>query len=101
MIERLAPGQRPPIMDDVVLDRVLGIVAFIAGPHRVPEKLGPDTPITAGGVELDSTALLELILSCEVEFGITFDPAVHLTEDRLRTVGTLAESVRRALDRRT
>jgi acyl carrier protein len=92
-------GDRRAIVDDV-LHRLLEIVAFVAGSHRVPSDLGPHTPITTGGIELDSTAMLELILSCEAEFGITFHPRTDLTEDSLRTVGTLADSVRRALAKR-
>jgi len=86
-------------MADRILEQLLGIVAFVAGEHRMPPDLGPQTAITAGGVDLDSAAVLELILSCEAEFGITFDPRADLTEEALRTVGTLAESVRRALAR--
>ena len=48
-------------------------------------------------MDLDSAAVLELILACESEFSITFDPQVHLTDEALRTVGTLAQSVRQLL----
>jgi acyl carrier protein len=84
-------------MEDVVLDRLLAIVSFVAGSHRLPPDLGAHTPITTGGIELDSAAMLELILCCEAEFSITFDPQTDLTEEAVRTVGTLAASVRRAL----
>jgi acyl carrier protein len=87
-------------MGDAVLDRLLAIVAFVAGSHRLPPDLGEHTPITTGGIELDSAALLELILACEAEFSITFDPRIHLTDDALRTIGTLASSVRRILSER-
>jgi acyl carrier protein len=84
-------------MGDVVLDRLVTIVTFVAGSHRVPPDLGAHTPITTGGLELDSAAVLELILACEAEFSLTFDPRVHLTEEALRTLGTLATSVRAIL----
>ena len=88
-------------MGDVVLDRLLTVVAFVAGSHRLPPDLGEDTPITTGGIELDSAAMLELILACEAEFSITFDPRVHLTDEALRTVGTLASSIRAILANRS
>ena len=34
--------------------------------------------------------LLEVIVACETEFGITFEPASDLLDDALRTLGTLA-----------
>ena len=81
--------------EDVVLDRLLKIVAFVAGAHRLPPDLGARTPLRAGGIELDSASMLDLIVSCEAEFSVTFDPHTDLTEEALRTVGTLAGSVRR------
>jgi len=85
---------------DEVLERLLEVVTFVAGAHRVPADLGPHTPLVAQGLELDSAALLELMVSCEAAFGVTFDPATDFTGDALRTVATLAGSVRRALARR-
>ena len=83
--------------DDPVLERLLEVVRFVAGAHRVPADLGPHTPIVERGLDLDSAAVLELMLSCESAFGITFDPETDFAPDALRTVETLAGSVRRAL----
>jgi acyl carrier protein len=85
--------------EDELLERLLKIVAFVAGPHRLPSDLGAHTPISDGGLELDSTAVLELIVSCEAEFGVTLDPDTDFTEEALSTVGRLAASVRRATGR--
>jgi acyl carrier protein len=83
-------------MGDPVMTRLLEIIEYVAGAHRLPDDLGAQTPITAGGLELDSVAVLELILACETEFGITFDPRTDLTRDALGTIGSLARSVHRA-----
>ncbi|HUG37313.1 MAG TPA: phosphopantetheine-binding protein [Candidatus Limnocylindrales bacterium] len=85
--------------NDEVLERVVEVVRFVAGAHRAPADLGPHTRIVEQGLELDSAAVLELMVSCEAAFSVTFDPATDFTEDALRTVATLAESVRRALAR--
>jgi acyl carrier protein len=83
-------------MDDPVVTRLLEIVEYVAGAHRLPDDLGVHTPITAGGLELDSVAVLELILACETEFSVTFDPRTDLTREALHTIGSLARSVHRA-----
>ena len=38
--------------------------------------------------------MLELIVACETEFGVVFDPAHDLTREGLTTVGSLAEVIR-------
>ena len=95
------PPEMPAEMaDDQVLERLLDVVRFVAGAHRVPADLGPHTPILERGLDLDSAAVLELMLSCESAFGITFDAGTDFTPEALRTVETLAGSIRRALARR-
>ncbi len=42
----------------------------------------------------DSSEMLELIVACETEFGVVFDPAHDLTWEALTTVGSLAEVIR-------
>ncbi len=78
--------------------RLLEVVGYVAGPNRLPGELGAHTPITAGGLELDSVGVLELILACETEFSVTFDPRTDLTRDALQTIGSLARSIHRARD---
>ena len=85
------------VSDDPVLDRLRELVVFGAGDRRLPPDLGLHTAIAANGPELESVAVLELLPSCEAELGITFNPSVDFSPEALRTLGTLAASVRRAL----
>ena len=75
-------------------DRVLAILARVAGPHRAPPSPGPDTPLAEGGFWLDSAGLFEAVLACEAEFDVRFDGATDLGPDQLMTVATLIETIR-------
>jgi acyl carrier protein len=77
-----------------IVTRVGAIVARVAGPLRTPANHGPDTALGDNGFWLDSVALLEVILVCEEEFGLVFDPVEDFRADHLRTVQTLADVVR-------
>jgi hypothetical protein len=44
---------------------------------------------------LDSVELLQVILACEDMFEITFEPGEDLIGDGLRSLGTLANVIRR------
>ena len=79
-----------PMTPDHVLDGVRTIVTTIAGHHRTPADVGPGTALGHGGFWLDSIALLEVIIACESEFGITFDSGADLTAKSLRTIESLA-----------
>jgi acyl carrier protein len=87
-------------MEDRLVDRVLGVVARVAGPHRTPASPGPDTPLTEGGFWLDSVGLFEVVLACEAEFDVHFDAETDLFPERLTTVATLAETIREHLGSR-
>lgn len=78
---------------DRVLDRVVAIVARIAGPQRIPPDATPDTPLGEAGYWLDSVDLLEVTIACEHEFGVTFDVADDLGQDRLGTARSLAQTI--------
>ena len=80
--------------EDTILLRVKDIVAGVAGPLRSPEEGGPDTPLGEAGYWLDSMDLLEVILACERDFGISFDAGEDLTAEALSTVRSLAELIR-------
>jgi acyl carrier protein len=54
-----------------------------------------DTPLLAGGLELDSLATAELVVALESAYGVEIALA-DLELASLRTIGTLAEHVRRA-----
>ena len=75
----------------LTLERVQAIVAGVAG--RSPAAGGPDTPLVDGGFWLDSVHLLEAIIACEIEFGVVFDPAADLGDERLTTVGALFDLI--------
>ena len=66
----------------------------VAGPSRTPADSGPDTRLSGAGFWLDSIELLEVIVACEAEFGITFDAMRDLTGSALETLGSLADLVR-------
>lgn len=73
-----------------IVDRVREIVISVAGPHRTPLEPGPSTALGQGGFWLDSIAMLELVIACEEDFGVTFDSATDMTEESLKTVESLA-----------
>lgn len=82
-------------MDPVVVDRLLKIVAEVAGPARTPQTLGVGTALRDGGLWLDSVALLELIVAVESEFEVDFDPASDFDDGALESVGSLAAMIGR------
>jgi len=79
---------------DAVLDRVLAIVASVAGPERTPETAGPDTLLGDDGYWLDSVDVLEVILACEQEFGAVFATDGALTPETVATPRRLADLIR-------
>ena len=83
-------------MDDkAVVAGLCAIVARVIGARRVPADAGAGTVLRDGGLWLDSMELLQVVLACEAQFGITFKPAEDLIGDGLETVGTLADVIRR------
>ena len=75
---------------DTVVPRLITVLSRIAGPDRSPAGAGRETPLVNGGYWLDSVALLEVIVACEAEFGIAFDPEADLRHGALATLGSLA-----------
>jgi len=78
------------MIEPSVVDRVLKIVAAVAGPSRTPADAGADTPLCDAGFWLDSLALLELVMACEAEFEFDFDPGTEIAQAKRATVGSLA-----------
>jgi acyl carrier protein len=76
-----------------LVSRVAAVIARVVGPERTPPDAGADTPLAGGGFWLDSVALLEVIVACEAEFDVSFDPDTDLTPEALATVGSLAQLV--------
>ena len=86
------------IGDDIV-ERVIALVAEIAGPERTPQEVGSDTPLTDGGFWLDSVSLVEMIVACETEFFVEFDSEEDLTTAALESIGSLVTVIQRKLAR--
>jgi acyl carrier protein len=74
---------------DALLDTTRALVARIAGPGRVPANSNHETQLSEGGFWLDSVELLEVVVACEEEFGITFDASRDLVDGALETLGSL------------
>ena len=81
--------------DDPLLTRVQRIVVTQAGADRTPRDVSPDTALGGAGFWLDSVDLLEIVLACESEFGVTFDSETDLTLETLATVRSLAALIAR------
>jgi acyl carrier protein len=73
-----------------VVPRLITVLSRIAGPGRSPAGAGRETPLVNGGYWLDSVALLEVVVACEAEFGVAFDPEADLRPGALATLGSLA-----------
>ena len=79
---------------DPLFDATRVIVERVAGPSRTPPNSGPETRLSGAGFWLDSVELLEVVVACETEFGITFDATRDLADGALDTLGTLTELIR-------
>jgi len=82
---------------DPTFDRVRALVTRVAGPERTPGWIGSETPLGQGGFHLDSVELLEVMLACEGELGMTFDGDPTASVQALQTLGTLTSAVRARL----
>ena len=75
-------------------EQVRSLVERLAGPGRTAADAGPDTPLADGGFWLDSIEMMELIVSCEVEFAVVFQGETDVTPETLCTVRSLADLIR-------
>ena len=73
--------------------RLHRIAAGIAGPSRAPADPGPDTPLGESGYWLDSIDIVEVVLACEREFGITFDGEAELAPETLGSICAFANLI--------
>jgi acyl carrier protein len=80
--------------------RLISILTHIAGPDRTPPQVGPETPLTEGGLWLDSADLLEAVLACESEFSVRLDPPAIFADGSTLTVARLMDAVDGARHRR-
>jgi acyl carrier protein len=81
---------------DPLITRVRAIVERVVGADRTPQPCGPDTPL-ADGFWLDSIELVEVLVSCEEEFGIVLDETADIESGAFGTLGTLSALVRSKL----
>jgi acyl carrier protein len=85
----------PPVKSDVLarLGRIITENILGNGSKR---PVTAETPLLSYGLDLDSVAVLQLIMAVEVEFGVYFDEH-DLSVELFRTTGTLAEAVARKM----
>ena len=81
--------------DEAMVEELRAVVARVVGARRAPADTGAGTVLRDGGLWLDSMELLQVVIACEAQFGITFKPAEDLLGDGLETLGTLAGVIRR------
>ena len=79
---------------DPLLAAIRALVERVAGPSRTPPGGGPETQLSGAGFWLDSIELLEVVVACEGEFGITFDATRDFTGAALETLGSLTDLIR-------
>lgn len=73
----------------IAIDSVRAVVVDTLGVSDRAEALGPTTPLLGHLPELDSMAVLELVLALEERFGITIE-GEEVTEEVFETLGSLA-----------
>ncbi len=80
-------------MTDPFFDRTRTIIERVAGAQRTPDRVDASTRLV-DGFWLDSVEMLEVVIACEVEFGIVFSEDGDLDVASLDTIGTLVEVIR-------
>jgi acyl carrier protein len=73
--------------------RLIAILTEIAGADRTPPHVRPETPLTEGGLWLDSADLLEAVLACEAAFSVRLDPPALFADLSTLTVARLMAAV--------
>ena len=81
-------------MSSDVTSRVIELIREHIVSEGSKRKVTAETPLLSYGLDLDSVAVLQLIMAVEVEFGVRFDDR-DLSVDLFKTAGTLAEAVTR------
>ena len=80
------------ISSPVSVDDVKEVVVHTLGVEDRADSLGPATPLFGSLPELDSMAVLELVLELEQRFGITID-GEDVTADVFETLDSLTALV--------
>jgi acyl carrier protein len=79
-------------LNTLEIDAVKAVVVETLGVEDRADALDADTPLLGSLPELDSMAVLELVLELEQRFGITIE-GEDVTADVFETLGSLAAFV--------
>lgn len=79
-------------LNTIDIDAVKAVVVETLGVEDRADALSADTPLLGSLPELDSMAVLELVLELEERFGITIE-GEDVTADVFETLGSLAAFV--------
>ena len=79
------------------LERVIRIVVQATG-ISAEEQLDENTPLVGSGISLDSSAVLELLVTLEKEFHVEISADELLQAQALATVGALAKFIGSKVD---
>jgi acyl carrier protein len=79
-------------LNTIDIDAVKAVVVETLGVEDRADALDADTPLLGSLPELDSMAVLELVLELEQRFGITIE-GEDVTADVFETLGSLAAFV--------
>lgn len=77
---------------DTVNEVINTIVNAVNLQHVDKTTIGVNTPLTQGGLELDSVDILEVIVALEQRFGVKVRDA-ETGKKYFRTIGTVAEFI--------
>ncbi len=84
-------------MADNVLARLSNLISERILPGQLGIAVDSGTPLLSSGLNLDSVAVLELIMEIETEFGVQFSDS-DLSVELFKTVGTLARAVEQRMN---
>ena len=78
---------------DPVLERTRAVIERVVGPGRIPAESGAGTRLV-DEYWLDSVELLEVLVTCEAEFGVVFEESRDFENGSLETLGSLVALIR-------
>ena len=78
--------------NEVVRQVIDVVVEAVNLQHLDKAGIGVDTPLTKGGLELDSVDILEVIVALEQRFGVKVQDA-ETGQKYFRTIGTVADFI--------
>ena len=75
-----------------LLSRVRKILIDRLHVRRAPDEIDPDTALFLSGLGLDSVDMVEIVVACEAEFGVTIRSGA-VGRARLRTLNNVVDFV--------